>query len=94
VRIGGIVWLPGVVDKLANKHSVDTMEVEEVLSNQPHFRRIARGNVAGENLYAMMGQSNAGRYLMTFFVYKQSYDALIISARDMTIAERRRYEKA
>ena len=94
MRIVGIVWLRAVVDKLANKHSVDTTEVEEVLSNRPRFRRIARGHVAGEDLYAMMGQSDAGRYLITFFVYKQSYDALIISARDMTIAERRRYEKA
>jgi uncharacterized DUF497 family protein len=68
--------------------------VEEAFRNGPRFRRIERGNVAGEDLYAAMGQSDSGRYLVVFFVYKQSHDALIVSARDMTTGERRRYAKA
>jgi len=35
-----------------------------------------------------MGQTDAGRYLSVFFVYKQSHDAIVISARDMDAGER------
>ena len=35
----------------------------------------------------------SGRYLMVFFVYKTDKLALILSARDMTKSERKRYEQ-
>jgi uncharacterized DUF497 family protein len=38
-----------------------------------------------------MGQTEAGRYLIVFFIHKKSGAALVISARDMTPKERRRY---
>ena len=47
----------------------------------------------GENLYAALGQTDAGRYLIVFFVYKTTREALLISARDMSKKERRQYEK-
>jgi uncharacterized DUF497 family protein len=68
-------------------------EVEEVFANRPHFRWIEAGNVAGENVYAAMGRTDAGRYLMVFFIHKPTHEALVISARDMDAAERRRYAK-
>jgi uncharacterized DUF497 family protein len=37
--------------------------------------------------------SDAGRYLIVFFIYKVAHTALIISARDMNKSERRRYER-
>ena len=37
------------------------------------------------------GQTEAGRYLACYFVYKKDNRALILSARDMTDAERKRY---
>jgi len=40
-----------------------------------------------------MGQTESGRYLIVFFIYKKDNRALILSARDMTPAERKRYEK-
>jgi uncharacterized DUF497 family protein len=40
-----------------------------------------------------MGQAKSGRYLVVFFIYKKDGRALILSARDMTTAERRRYGK-
>jgi len=40
-----------------------------------------------------LGQTDAGRYLIVFFVYKKKGQALILSARDMTDVERDRYEK-
>lgn len=42
-------------------------------------------------MYACMGQTKSGRYLIVFFIYKKDGRALILSARDMTPAERRRY---
>ncbi len=89
--IAGIIWLRHVIDKLAHKHHVEPEEVEEVFDNRPRFRRIERGDVAGEDLYSVMGQTDAGRYLIVFFIYKRSREALVISARDMSSKERRRY---
>jgi len=63
------------------------------LANQPYFRFVEKGHHSGENVYAAMGQTNSGRYLIVFFVYKKDRRALILSARDMTHAERKRYEQ-
>ena len=91
MRIVDIIWLPHIVDKLAWKHDVVPEEVDEVLFGQPLFRKVQRGHVPGEDLYAALGQTEAGRYLMVFFVYKTSREALIVSARDMDGTERNAY---
>lgn len=93
MKITGIIWLRTVINKLAGKHQIDPVEVEEVLRNRPRFRRIDRGEVAGEDLYSAIGQTDAGRYLIVFFIYKPSCEALVISARDMSPKERKRYGK-
>lgn len=49
--------------------------------------------IAIEDLYAAYGQTDAGRYLIIFFVRKNQTSALPISARDMTESERRYYER-
>ena len=38
-----------------------------------------------------LGQTDAGRYLITLFIYKQTKEALILSAREMETKERRQY---
>jgi uncharacterized DUF497 family protein len=93
MRIIDIIWLPHIVDKLAWKHGVEPEEVDDILFGRPLFRKVQKGHVPGENLYAALGQTNAGRYLVVFFVYKTSREALIISARDMDAQERRTYER-
>ncbi len=52
-----------------------------------------RGDYEGEDVFEALGQTEEGRYLAVFFVFKRSRDALVISARDMTQKERRRYAK-
>ncbi|HEX3532018.1 MAG TPA: hypothetical protein VH988_33585 [Thermoanaerobaculia bacterium] len=47
LRIDGIIWLRGVVDKLAYKHNVEAFEVEEVLDNKPKIRRVEKGKQKG-----------------------------------------------
>lgn len=93
MRLSGIIWLEGVVEKLDRKHGVGPEEVEEVLEGRPGFRRIEAGRIEGEDLYAASGRTLAGRYLLVFFLYKASREALIVSAREMGPKEKRRYGK-
>lgn len=93
MRITGVVWLRSVIEKLADKHQVSQQEVEEALRNRPRIRRIALGDVAGEDLYSALSQTDDGRYLIVFFIHKPSGEALIISARDMSPKERKSYGK-
>ena len=93
MKIKRILWLESIVEKLAQKHSIQQHEVLEVLSNNPHFRFVEKGFRSGENVYTAMGQTFGGRYLIVFFVFKKSDQALILSARDMTQSERAKYEQ-
>ena len=94
MKITGFIWLEDIVEKLAQKHSVQQQEVREVFGHPPLFRFVEKGHRSGEHVYAALGRTDAGRYLTVFFVYKNDKQALILSARDMTHAERKRYEKA
>jgi uncharacterized DUF497 family protein len=93
LKVTGFIWLQDIVEKLWHKHNVEQYEVAEVFANAPQFRLVEKGHRAGENVYSASGQTGAGRYLIVFFVYKHNKRALIVSARDMTRAERRRYER-
>ena len=70
MQIDEIIWLSQFVEKLASKHHVGTMEVEEVFANRPRFRFVNKGNRSGEDVYSAMGQTDAGRYLIVFFYTK------------------------
>jgi hypothetical protein len=91
LRIDGIIWLRGVVDKLAYKHNVEAFEVEEALNNKPKIRRVEKGKQKGEDVYMALGQTDAGRYLTILFIDKGTREVLPLSARDMADKERRRY---
>jgi hypothetical protein len=93
MEIRGIVWLDSIVDKIGTKHGVSQKEVHQILQGRAMFRFVEKGYRQGENVYAAMGQTRAGRYLVIFFVYKADHRILILTARDMTFAERKRYEK-
>jgi uncharacterized DUF497 family protein len=87
-----VIWKAQFVEKLEVKHGVSPEEAEEVLRSKPHIRKVGRGHVKGEQVYAAYGQSAAGRYLMVFYIRKLTGTLLPISARDMDGAERRYYE--
>jgi uncharacterized DUF497 family protein len=91
--IDDFIWLQEIVDKLAVKHRVSQEETEEVFFNGPRFRFVERGYRESEDVYAVTGQSDAGRYLTVFFILKPSHTALILSARGMDMKERRRYDR-
>lgn len=93
MEVRDIIWVDVFVDKIWQKHHVKTEEVEEVLESSPKVRFIEQGDVKGENVYAALGQTKGGRYLIVFFILKANKNALIISARDMSGKEKKLYEK-
>ncbi len=73
------------------RHSVEPEEVEEVIRARPLIRR---GRGRGEKKsYQAFGQTAAGRYLFVVFRPEPEHKAFIITARDMTGAERKRYRE-
>jgi uncharacterized DUF497 family protein len=93
LNIEGLIWLDEIVEKLGRKHRVEAYEVEELFAGNPKFRFVERGNQEGEDVYAALGQTEGGRYLITFFIWKIDHRALPISARNMTPRERKRYAR-
>ncbi len=57
------------------------------------IRKLEGGHVKGEDLFIAFGRTNGGRYLSVLFVKKKDKRALVISAREMTKKERKRYGK-
>ncbi len=80
-------------EKLERKHNVRGYEVEEVLLGASRFYLAEKGNIEGEDVYRALGRTEEGWYLTVFFIYKRDGMALVLSARDMTLKERRRYGK-
>lgn len=94
MHIIDIIWLPRIIDKLAWKHSLEPEEINQVLFSNPHYRKIQNGHTPGEHVYSALGRTDAGRYLIIFFIYKLTHEALILSARNMTKRERKQYEQS
>jgi len=86
-RIESFLWLDWVVEKIEEKHGVTLEEVEEAFFNPPHkVRRCA------SEKYQLFGRSKNGRYLFIVFVWV-GHSVKVITARDMTEAERRYYQR-
>jgi len=91
MKVTEILWLQQIVDKIEVKHHLTKEEVEEVFANKPQYRFVEQGNVEGEPLYAALGRTDAGRYVIALFIFKPGNRALIISGRDMDRKERKLY---
>ena len=91
MKISGLIWLDEIIEKLRQKHHVDQDEVRNALTRCSVFRFVEKGHRSGESVYSALGQTEAGRYLIIVFVHKKDGRALVLSARDMTKAERRKY---
>lgn len=93
VIIEGFIWLSDIVDKIESKHGVTVHEAENIFTDKPFFSKIEKGHIKGEDLYRVLGETDSGRYMTVFFIYKETHEALVISARDMTDGERKYYAK-
>jgi uncharacterized DUF497 family protein len=82
VKITRLIWQEEIVEKLERKHHVSTEEVKQVFMNQPRFLFRERGRrVADEDLYNALGQTDSGRYVAVFFLYKRKGVLLLFRQR-------------
>lgn len=79
---------PHIEEKLWRKHHVSLYEVEDVLANDDPPPYVQRGR---ERLWLVYGRSAAGRYLLLVLADHGNGLAKIVTAREMTDAERHRY---
>ena len=93
MNIEGLILLPAVAEKLWVKHRVEAEEVAQVFQEAPAYRFVEKGQREAEDLYTALGRTEAGRYLIVFFIRKLSNEALIVTAREMTENEKRWYAR-
>jgi uncharacterized DUF497 family protein len=91
MQVTEVIWLPEIEDKLWEKHRLTVIEAEEVLFGWPRIRFVERDHQQDEDLYAAYGRTEAGRYIIVFYVLKRGGRALVISAPDMDDKERKTY---
>jgi uncharacterized DUF497 family protein len=94
VEIVACTWSEEIASSLQRKHNIDRDEVESLISGNPKFRFVEKGYRPDGDVYAALGQTEAGRYLIVFFSHIQEGHARILCARDMKRAERQKYEQA
>ena len=78
-----------ILDKIEQKHHVMFSEVEEAcFSAQRHVRR------GREGLYKVFSQTDDGRYLLVVLARRGEGVWKVVTAREMTDAEERLYQRA
>lgn len=75
-------WDEENVEHIAN-HGVEPFEAEAVIEYATLVRKVGRGK------YVAYGQTDSGRYLMVVFAPKENRRLRVVTARDMTAAEKR-----
>ena len=88
----GFEWDDGNLTKSWDKHEVSEGECEQVYFRQPLIVRRDKKHSKLENRYYVLGRTDAGRLLFMVFTVRNN-KIRIISARDMTRAEKKRYRK-
>ncbi len=81
-------WDAGNTDHLA-VHRIDPEEAEEALLDR-HQRPAQAYSTAGERRWAVLGATEARRVLFVVFT-RRGRLVRVLSARDATVRERRRY---
>jgi len=90
MRIHELIWPQDRIDHIA-RHGVTPEEVEEVCFGRPS---VQRGKSEGENpVYYVLGQTEAGRYLLCVIIQFPDGKGYPVTARLMTPKEKRRYRK-
>ncbi len=86
-------WDTGNRDKSWEKHRIRAHECEEVFSNRPFLVFDDPRHSGAESRHLALGQTHAGRWLFVAFTVR-GQRVRVISARDMSDRERRRYAEA
>ena len=87
----GFQWDQGNSDKNWITHRVTREESEQVFSNQPFV--VSQGVSDTEPRHYALGESDLSRRLFVVFTIRSEL-VRVISARDMSVRERRAYESA
>ena len=80
------IWDAPTAEKIIIKHSIVPEEVEQVFQGKTSIR-------SHRGVYAALGKTLAGRHLFVVFKRRGGGALKIITARDMTIKEKRLYQK-
>jgi hypothetical protein len=86
VQILDLDWDNENIDHIA-AHRVELDEVEDICYGKGLIER------AGGNKHVVLGQTQEGRYLFIVIAHKGKGTYRVITARDMTDAERRRFQR-
>ena len=89
MEIKSVYISQSVADKILRKHDVVPKEVREVFANAYFRPKIYRSDRIPE-AYVAYGRTLEGRYLMVAF-FRYNKQAKVITARDLTSTERKRY---
>jgi|JI10StandDraft_1071094.scaffolds.fasta_scaffold10199_4 uncharacterized DUF497 family protein len=94
IDVENVVWLDFIVEKINRKHGVIESEVIELFQSKlKKVKWVEKGHVKGEDVYSVTGQTDSGRYIIVFFIYKPDKTIIPLSARTMDEKEKRRYGK-
>lgn len=88
----GFQWDEGNSDKNWIRHHVSRFECEEIFFNQPLIIKEDVKHSRLEVRFYALGRTDSGRFLFTAFTIREKL-IRVISTRDMTPKERRRYEE-
>jgi len=86
MRIDVLVWDLRNLEHIA-RHWVQKEEVEEVIERFHVLRKV------WDRRYAIRGQTYAGRYLMVFLDSLGQGRAYVVTAREMTEEEKKRFRR-
>ena len=90
MRVHELIWPQDRIDHIA-RHGVTPEEVEEVCFG---WSLVQRGKSEGENpVYYVLGQTEAGRYLLCVIIQFPDGKGYPVTARLMTPKEKRGYRK-
>ena len=87
----GFDWDRGNLDKNWTLHGVPFWECEQVFFNEPLLVVEDVSHSGAERRYYTLGRTDAGRRLFVVFTIRRNL-VRVISARDMSRRERKRYE--
>jgi len=77
-------WDEENIEHIAN-HGVEPAEAEAVIDHAKLIRKAGRGK------YIAYGQTDNGRYLIVVYAPKENHRLRVVTARDMTPTEKRRF---
>jgi uncharacterized DUF497 family protein len=84
-------WDDDNSDHLESRHRISPIEAQQAMIDSGRVPSTARRGF-GERRYAAIGATDAGRVLHVVFIRKPAA-IRVISARDATASERRRYRR-